>query len=110
VAKNQKLILGGLALVAVLGFALLAFDRSNQGAWGCRSVNVPLETATGPTAEAAVAAYAATGAAPADGWANSEPNRYARTLDGKQMIIDVNQRDVNSWAVVRYDTCGPGVG
>ncbi len=109
VDRRRLLLLGGLALVALLGCALFWFDLHTQGAWGCTSVNVPIDAATGPTADAAVAAYAATGAAPADGWQNSEPNRFARTLDGKQMIIDLNQRDVNRWAVVRYDTCGPGV-
>ncbi len=107
--RRRLLILGALALVAVLGCALLWFDINTQGVWGCTSVNVAAGTANGPTPEAAVAAYAATGAAPGDGWNNSEPNRYARTLDGKQMILDLNQRDVSTWSVVRFDTCGPGV-
>ena len=102
-------MLGGLAIIAVLGCLLLAFDLNSQGQWGCRSVAVDDAAAVGTTAQQAVDRYLATGAAPADGWAASEPNRYSRNQGGTQMVIDLNQTDATTYTVVRFDTCGPGI-
>jgi hypothetical protein len=107
--KVRLAVLGGLAIIAVLGCLLLAFDLNNQGQWGCRSVPVDDPATVAPSARQAVDRFLATGAAPSDGWAASEPNRYARSQDGTQMILDLNQTDATTFTVVRFDTCGPGI-
>jgi hypothetical protein len=106
--RARTIVLGGLALIAVLGCLLLAFDLNNQGAWGCRSVPID-DAAPGSTAREAVDHVLATGIAPTDGWSPAEPNRFVRSVDGTQMVLDLNQSDARTFTVVRLDTCGPGL-
>jgi len=102
----------GVVLLAVVVVGLAASivgTRDHSEAWTCRAADVAPGIATASTPDEAVRRFVATGAAPADGWSPSEPNRWSRQVGGVQMVIDVDQADVATFTVVRLSTCGPGI-
>jgi hypothetical protein len=109
VARHPLLVTLGVAaiLAVVVGATLLVVHDRREPAWSCRSTDVARGTATGATADEAVRRFVATGAAPSDGWAPSEPNRWSRREGDVQMVLDVDQSNVDQFEIVRLSTCGP---
>lgn len=108
--RHRVAILVGFTVVGLLGALLVGLALQSREQYSCKGTDVPAATTTAGTERGALDRLLdTTPALPRDGWASSEPNRFARSVEGSTMIVNVSQSDDGTFQAVRYDVCGFGI-
>lgn len=108
--RHRLAILVGFTVIGLLGALLVGLALQSREQYSCKGTDVAAGSTTADTQRGALdRLLETTPTLPKDGWASSEPNRYARSVEGSTMVVNVSQSDDGTFQAVRYDVCGFGI-